>query len=180
MRFETLSGCVRASVEGRAAELELAPVSLDGVKTADASVEGYDFTYTYITVGVPHAVVFEKRCGINFEEYATLGRAIRNRLDLFPHGANVNFAVAAKDGLDVITYERGVENMTLSCGTGSTASAIAWALRGCGGTEIRVTNPGGVNVVKLVFSEDRQTVYPRLEGSVFMTAEMTVFPDALL
>ncbi len=180
MRFETLGGEVRASVEGRMAALELAPVPLDGVERGLVSAGGVDYEYTYIIVGVPHTVIFEKKRSRAFADYVPLGRAIRGRSDLFPRGTNVNFAVVADGGLDVMTYERGVEDMTLSCGTGSTAAAIAAMLLGLGGAETRVTNPGGVNVVRLALSEDGRTVFPKLEGAMLMTAELEILPEALI
>ena len=48
------------------------------------------------------------------------------------------------------------------------------------GAETRVTNPGGVNVVKLALSEDGRTVFPKLEGAMLMTAELEILPEALL
>ena len=180
MRFETLGGDVRASVDGNMASLDLAPVFAGEVEKSVVCVDGADYGYTYMTVGVPHAVIFEEARRVSLADYAQLGRAIRNRTDLFPHGANVNFAVVTDDGLYVATYERGVEDMTLSCGTGSTASAIAASLLGLCGAEVRVTNPGGVNVVKLAFSEDGRTVYPKLEGAMLMTAELEILPEALI
>lgn len=180
MRFETLGGEVRASVHGSTASLELSPVLLDEAVRSSVEAGGRIYEYTYLTVGVPHAVIFEPEHSRGFADYAPLGRAIRERTDLFPHGVNVNFAAVTEDGLDVMTYERGVEDMTLSCGTGSTASAIAAYMLGLCGPEVRVTNPGGVNVVKLAFSEDGRTVYPKLEGAMLMTAELEILPEALV
>ncbi|MEG1910998.1 MAG: diaminopimelate epimerase [Cloacibacillus sp.] len=180
MDFETLGGMVHARAAGSRAALDLAPVSVaDAVVDAAASIEGFDFNYTFLTVGVPHAVIFEKKRSRGFQDYAPLGRAIRERLDLFPNGTNVNFAVPLENGvLDVMTYERGVEEMTLSCGTGSTASAIAGLLLGINGNCVDVKNPGGVNRVTLKFS-DADTILPKLEGNVMMVAEMDVFEEAL-
>ena len=95
MRFETLGGEVCASVDGRMAALELAPVSLDEAVRGRVTVDGVDYEYTYIIVGVPHTVIFEEKCSRAFADYAPLGRAIRERTDLFPRGTNVNFTVAA-------------------------------------------------------------------------------------
>lgn len=54
------------------------------------------------------------------------GRLIRNRIDLFPVGTNVNFAsILDQNRLRLVTYERGVEDLTLACGTGAIATAIA-------------------------------------------------------
>ena len=182
MTFETLGGDVHAVVRGERVTLDLAPVSVaDAVVDSHAEVDGFEFNYTFLTVGVPHAVIFEREQSRSFADYATLGRAIRNRLDLFPEGTNVNFAVPSQERtgvLDVVTYERGVEDMTLSCGTGSTASAIAGMLLGLTGERVEVINPGGVNLVSLEFSGS-DLISPKLEGGALLVAEIVLLPEAL-
>lgn len=183
MVFETLGGDVSAAVKGSRATLKLAPVSLEKITLDKAeSVDGFDFNYTFLTVGVPHTVIFERKRSRDDDGYRRLGRAVRNRLDLFPEGTNVNFAVprsGAESVLDVLTYERGVEDLTLSCGTGSTASAIAAALIGITDVKVDVYNPGGLNRVSLTFSDDN-TVFPELEGGALRVAELEICGDALL
>lgn len=179
--FETLGGAVDAVVKGSRVLLKLAPVSLDGaVVDRPESVNGFDFNYTFLTVGVPHTVIFEAERSRSDAEYSELGRAIRNRADLFPNGTNVNFAVPREGldaGLDVLTYERGVEELTLSCGTGSTASAIAAVLMGLAGSKVNVWNPGGLNRVSLTFPSPGE-VLPELEGGALYIAEMKILEDA--
>lgn len=182
MLFETLGGDISASVDGSRVTLKLAPVSLDGVVSdASASVNGFDFHYTFMTVGVPHTVIFEDNRSRTEDQYRELGRAIRSRADLFPEGTNVNFVVL-KDGtdagLDVLTYERGVEDLTLSCGTGSTASAIAAALLGITGHNVKVHNPGGLNRVSLIF-QSSGVVLPQLEGGALYIADIEITEEAL-
>ena len=182
MTFETLGGDVRAVVRGERVTLDLAPVSVaDAVVDSHAEVDGFEFNYTFLTVGVPHAVIFEREHSRSFADYAPLGRAIRNRLDLFPEGTNVNFAAPSLERtgvLDVMTYERGVEDMTLSCGTGSTASAIAGLLLGFTGERVEVVNPGGVNRVSLEFSGS-DLISPKLEGGALLVAEVALLLEAL-
>lgn len=182
MTFETLGGDVRAVVRGERVTLDLAPVSVaDAVVDSHAEVDGFEFNYTFLTVGVPHTVIFEREHSRSFADYAPLGRAIRNRLDLFPEGTNVNFAAPSLERtgvLDVMTYERGVEDMTLSCGTGSTASAIAGLLLGFTGERVEVINPGGVNRVSLEFSGS-DLISPKLEGGALLVAEVALLPEAL-
>jgi diaminopimelate epimerase len=73
--------------------------------------------------GVPHLVVFTD----NNEnaDMVSFGRPLRYSARYAPNGVNVNLVSVADGRLRVRTYERGVEDETLSCGTGVTASAIA-------------------------------------------------------
>lgn len=82
--------------------------------------------YYFLNTGVPHVVVFiEDVDKINVPEE---GRLIRNNGAFAPAGTNVNFVQMRDKALKIRTYERGVENETLSCGTGAVASAIAACL----------------------------------------------------
>ena len=182
LTFETLGGMVRAVVDGGRVTMDLAPVSLRGMVTDGRLCVGEDeFEYSFITVGVPHCVIFERERSRCFEEYAPVGRAIRRRSDLFPQGTHVNFAVMGgeADMIDIMTYERGVEDMTLTCGTGSVPSAIVSWLSGRTGPDVRVKNPGGVNGVSLLRSENGD-ILPKLEGRAVAVAEISIMPEALL
>lgn len=95
--------------------------------------------------GLPHAIV---RCpGLaekDPEELRALAEALRWN-PAFPKGANVDFYdVPAGDEVALLTYERGVEDFTLACGTGAGSAVLALTRRGeVSGENVKVTVPGG-------------------------------------
>ncbi|MEM6632429.1 MAG: diaminopimelate epimerase [Bacteroidota bacterium] len=104
----------------------------------------------WIDTGSPHVVQFIQK-GIDTWEVVRLGRSIRNSSDFSPGGTNVNFAqVESENSLAVRTYERGVEDETLSCGTGVTAAAYLHMVReGKSDERIRIQTLGGELFVEI-------------------------------
>ena len=82
----------------------------------------------FINTGSPHYVLFKSE--LDNQDVFNEGKKFRWSEDFQPGGTNVNFVEAEDGGIYVRTFERGVEDETLSCGTGVTASAIASVLSG--------------------------------------------------
>lgn len=120
--IETGAGVLQCRIENGAIGIQLGhPRVL--FKECSLEIEGSRFTIDVIDTGVPHGVIFVE--DLNALHFADVARPIRFHPQFSPEGINVNFAQMFPDGsVAVRTYERGVEEETLSCGTG--AAAVGW------------------------------------------------------
>jgi len=76
-----------------------------------------------LNTGSPHAIIYIS--DLQAANVTGTGGAIRHRTDFFPQGTNVNFIeITSPDSLSIRTFERGVEDETLACGTGAVAAAL--------------------------------------------------------
>jgi diaminopimelate epimerase len=126
-------------------------------------------TVDFVNTGVPHAVIrIENIEDLQNVPVVELGRAIRYHARFAPAGTNVNFiapiAPAAVNHFAIRTYERGVEDETLACGTGSIASAIVACRRGLAAPPVRLTTRSGVDLLVHLEPTDRGATRVRLEG----------------
>ncbi len=99
----------------------------------------------YVEVGCPHAVA-EYRGDLRADAQMLKEQMRALRFDAaFPKGANVNlYTWLDEAAVQILTFERGVEDFTLACGTGSGAVAsVLWAEGKVPGGFLRVENPGG-------------------------------------
>ncbi|MDZ7295647.1 MAG: diaminopimelate epimerase [candidate division KSB1 bacterium] len=120
----------------------------------------------FIDTGVPHYVLFAQ--DVQGLDVVGLGRKYRHHPAFAPRGANVDFVqVLDRNTLRMRTYERGVEDETLACGTGAVAASIVAHLRrGCV-SPLAVEVPGGV----LQVSFDRTLQEVTLTGDVEVVFE---------
>jgi len=175
MVFETDAGIVNA---------EILPTDRDRVKldlydpkglNRDISIEasGKKFNVDFINTGVPHVVAFVDDIGsIDVVKY---GKIIRYHETFSPTGTNVNFVKVAKDGtLFVRTYERGVEDETLACGTGITASGIISVLKGFVKSPVTVIAKGGDKLSVSLRNSSNKISDVVLEGPAVIAFKGTV------
>lgn len=145
--FVAIDGPHEAKIEGVRVELKM-----NNVDTVQQNEDHY-----VLDTGSPHYVKFvADKLQVNvFEE----GRAIRQSAPFQAEGINVNFVEHTAAGIGVQTYERGVEDETLSCGTGVTAAAIAFAIDRAhfGALHVPVQTKGGLLAVKLNRGTDNFT-----------------------
>jgi diaminopimelate epimerase len=122
LRIRTLAGLINAHVDHDEVKVNLTPPK-DMRLDIPIRVNGRLLRVNFINTGVPHAVIFAS--GLSSIEIVDLGRQIRYHKAFAPKGTNVDFVeVAADKFISIRTYERGVEDETLACGTGSVASAL--------------------------------------------------------
>ena len=101
---------------------------------------GQNINYHFADTGSPHVIIKiedilkepanEDTFYTNINEVPVfdIGKEIRYHSNFFPAGTNVNFIKINNGAIEIRTYERGVEDETLACGTGSAASAVAASL----------------------------------------------------
>jgi diaminopimelate epimerase len=161
--FETIAGTLTAEMVGddvRIAMSEPKDLKLNtGVKIDD--LEG---DLHFVNTGVPHVVVFVDN--LDEVDVAEHGSTIRFHTHFSPAGTNANFAKVLEPGhIAIRTYERGVEDETLACGTGMVASALIHHLLSGAPSPIKVDVEGG-DTLEIGFekSEDGQFSKVTLTG----------------
>ncbi len=120
--METLAGVLEAQAVGESANIRLSNPK-DYRPDITIEVDGRDMKVHYIDTGVPHTIIFVE--GLDKIDVKTIGSKIRFHEEFKPRGTNANFVqILGQDLVDCRTYERGVEDETKACGTGSVAAAI--------------------------------------------------------
>jgi diaminopimelate epimerase len=122
-----------------------AEIETDGtvsLKMADVHGIAHHGGHYVLNTGSPHFVKFAKDI-LEVDMVAT-GREIRYGKEFAAEGINVNIVeTTGEDSIYVRTYERGVEDETMSCGTGVTAAALVSAHNERGFNRVEVSTPGG-------------------------------------
>ena len=138
------------------------PVEVDGVRYACSYVELGD-------PGLPHAVVpYHDLKNADENELRELGRKIRHHAS-FPKGANVNFyEITGEDEIYERTFERGVEDFTYACGTGTGSVVAVLTLTGkVSGQKVRANMQGGQLII------DAERVYSHI-ASLYLTGPTNI------
>ncbi|MBO8181700.1 MAG: diaminopimelate epimerase [Archaeoglobus sp.] len=158
IRVETLVGILDLRVE--AGKEYKVKVNMGTVKTSpkeipakkelwgeEMEVKGKKLKVYAVNSGVPHVVIFLDENELGSLDIIPISREIRYN-DLFPEGTNVNFVSVSRGEIKIRTYERGVEDETLSCGTGSVASAYVALKKGLVSEPVRVHTRGGDLIIE--------------------------------
>ncbi len=140
--FWAIDGAHRAHIRQDHIELGMSPVT-------SLSHVGQDY---FVNTGSPHHIRFVT--DVHSYPVVREGSAIRYSDTYKPKGTNVNFVTPiSENDIYVRTYERGVENETLSCGTGVTACALVMGYRN-ELNEVFIQTPGGKLLVKFTKKAD--------------------------
>ncbi|MBN2058787.1 MAG: diaminopimelate epimerase [Deltaproteobacteria bacterium] len=177
MTFDTLAGPVSASVADRIVKI-LMPAPSGLKKDLDLPHEKGWISVDFINTGVPHVVVQVER--LKDHPVFDQGRVIRNHSMFSPGGTNANFmSIDGPSSIRIRTYERGVEDETLACGTGAMASALIANIRGGLPSPVSVTTSGGEEL-KIYFEKSAET-YGRvwLEGNTSIVYKGSLHEEAL-
>ena len=123
----------------------IADIGIDHIvrlKMNDVTEVDQHSSYAVLNTGSPHFIKFS--ANVKDIDVVETGREIRYSAAFKENGINVNFVESVdEDSIYVRTYERGVEDETMSCGTGVTAAALMSAHNEKGFNRVEVKTPGG-------------------------------------
>ncbi|MBA3676194.1 MAG: diaminopimelate epimerase [Sphingosinicella sp.] len=146
--IETMGGIIAGSVEGGVATVDMGQPRFDwqdiplgyAMETSSMPVGWKELQSPFaVNVGNPHVVFFVEDA--DRVDLATLGPEIESD-PLFPERVNVNAASIEETGIKLRTWERGA-GLTLACGTGACATAVAAVSKGLAKGPVRIFLPGG-------------------------------------
>jgi len=138
LEFTSRSGIVTALVEDGAVSLRMPPAT-EPIGPKILKIDGEEIEYCFVNTGVPHVVIFHNN--LDNAPVVALGHIIRNHELFASGGTNVDFIrVSNRDDadLEIRTYERGVEDETLACGTGVVAAALVAVYIGLAKFPVRI------------------------------------------
>jgi diaminopimelate epimerase len=172
MSFETEAGIICAEASGERVRIKMTnPSEVEGDITlgvGEAPVE-----MSFVNTGVPHVVIFKE--DVHGLDIIPVSREIRFHKRFAPSGTNVNFVGFRDDGvIDIRTYERGVEDETLACGTGAVAGAIVLSLKTGQKSPLSLkTKSGGMLTIYFSQQEGRFTdVFLEGDARIIYTGEL--------
>jgi diaminopimelate epimerase len=127
LKIETKAGVITAQVSKSEVKIKLTdPKEIK--LNIPLKINQRGLKVNFINTGVPHTVIFVE--GLEKIDVKNLGRQIRYHQKFAPRGTNVDFIeIFNRNSIKIRTYERGVEDETLACGTGAVASALIFALK---------------------------------------------------
>lgn len=187
-RFLTPSGVVEAQVACDPGDPSVRiAINAPGPVThgIEVTAEGLTTTFSSILIGVPHAVTFVPDPDTFFAgvpgAFNAFGSAVRLDPAFAPAGTNVDVVgVRDRHTLRMRTYERGVEDETLACGTGAVASAVVAASLGLVKAPVSVIVSSGRTLTVDFCWDGERASNVTLGGNAYIIVRGTIGPDALI
>ncbi len=177
LKFETLAGIIEAEVKENTVKV-LMTKPFDLKLDYEIIIDDKKYYISSINTGVPHVVKFVKE--LENYDVKRMGRLIRYHELFQPNGTNVNFvSVENKNTIKIRTYERGVEDETLACGTGSVAAALIAYKKGFVEIPIYVKNMGGETLIIDFVEKDGIFEKVYLEGDANLVFKGKLFKDSI-
>jgi diaminopimelate epimerase len=173
MRFETMAGIYDAEIVGDRVKVRMGDPT--GIRlNFPLKLSDGQHIVSFANTGVPHVVFFVE--DLEGMDIVKPGRETRYHEEFAPAGTNANFVKAMdRHAMRIRTYERGVEDETLACGTGSIASAIVGALLGHVEPPVEMHTRGGF-LLKVYFDLDGENVrdvYLEGDARIICSGELT-------
>ncbi len=152
VRFRSASGIIQAHVDFHKNFVQVimaSPQILEQEKTfqyKDQQIKGL-----YVNTGVPHFVTQVGYQGFNKNKLKGIAKYLRDHIDFKPEGSNISFVYLSDKKVQGLTFERGVEDFTQSCGTGAVAMTAFLISRSVYSfnEDIVIELPGGKLIVKI-------------------------------
>jgi diaminopimelate epimerase len=176
--LETDAGIVAAQrIDRSSVKLSLS-ATLEPLQPTTLSVAGFPYQGTLVRVGVPHFVLpwVDDLANIPMNE---LGPALRSHPELGPEGANIQFVIfETSRHFAIRSFERGVENETLACGTGIVAAAAVGIAAGELVSPVTAHTARGFQLTVGGSIEDGCLGRPTLAGDARIVARGEIYPEA--
>jgi diaminopimelate epimerase len=171
LKFETLAGVIETQIES-ASNIKVRMPNYQIYKNPLPNQIGL-----FVNTGVPHAVIEVEQ--FDFEKMRMIAKNLRKNNVFGNAGTNITFVNGfIEKGPSAITFERGVEDFTESCGTGAVAAAVYLDSRSCK-PEQRIMNysitvPGGILKIDLLSELNNETGRAFLSGEVSHHFDMEI------
>jgi diaminopimelate epimerase len=167
--IETGSGILNALVGGSNVKIKMSDPRDIRLKI-NLGVGPSMMTAHYINTGVPHVVHFVD--DLEMYKVNEIGRKIREHKMFAPEGTNADFVGDISENSAAIrTYERGVEDETLACGTGAVASAVIMGLLGDVSSPVKIRTRSGETLTVHYKISGKRITDTYLEGAVSIVCE---------
>lgn len=167
IKFKTGAGLVVTQIlEGHQVKVQMPQAKFLQKEISLRTKSSSEEKFALVNTGVPH-LVQELHDIHDAPSLKDLARESRHHHDLKPAGANVTFySISSKEEIQAVTFERGVEDYTLACGTGAVAAALVYSEKS-GVQKVNVQMPGG----ELLVQFESNSVHPLMTGEAIFIGE---------